>query len=240
MRGRFGATAADTSTLPWALPVAVVLLALAGAGGRAGSLPLIRDEFDDTIFPVAAVAKARKARLEGRLFSEFAWGGYLVYAWPEQKIFIDGGTDFFGEDLFREYGTIKQMAPGWRNKMSQRDISLMLLRRESTLAHELARDGRWSLWHCDSLAVLFRRSPDVPVITPASADSAERTLDACAKRPHTRSATPTSDTPQGSGAWRRTAASTPRSAARASLISQGDEPVSERGSCPRCGLTNSR
>lgn len=240
VRGRFAATARETSTVPWALPVAVVLVVLAGAGGRAGSLSLIRDEFDATIFPVAAVAEARQARLEGRLFSEFAWGGYLVYAWPEQKIFIDGGTDFFGEELFREYAAIKQMAPGWRTKLSERGISLMLLRRESTLAHELARDGRWSLWHCDSLAALFRRAPDVPVVTPASADSAERTLDACATRPHTRSATATSDTPQGSGTWRRTAASTSRSLARASLINQGDEVVSDRGSCPGVALINTR
>lgn len=240
VRARFAATARETSTVPWTLPVAVALVVLAGAGGRAGSLSLIRDEFDATIFPVDAVAKARKARLEGRLFSEFAWGGYLVYAWPEQKIFIDGGTDFFGEDLFREYATIKQMAPGWRTKLSQRDISLMLLRRESTLAHELARDGRWSLWHCDSLAALFRRSRDVPVITPASADSAERTLYACAGRPHARSATATSETPQGSGAWRRTAASTSRSLARVSLISQGDEVVSDRGSGPGRALINRR
>lgn len=183
VRARFASTAGQTSTLPWALPIAGLLAGLAVAGGRVGSLQLIRDEFDGTIFPVAAVAKARSEHLEGRLFSEFAWGGYLVYAWPEQKIFIDGGTDFFGEDLFREYGTIKQMGPGWRDLLAKRDISLMLLRRESTLTHEMARDGRWNLWYCDSLAVMLRRSPATSAVTPAGADSAEHALDACARRP---------------------------------------------------------
>lgn len=229
VRGRFETTARDTSTLPWALPMAVLLAGLAVAGGRVGSLQLIRDEFDGTIFPVAAVAKARKEHLEGRLFSEFAWGGYLVYAWPEQKIFIDGGTDFFGEDIFREYGTIKQMTPGWRDRLAKRDISLMLLRRESTLAHEMARDGRWNLWYCDSLAVLLRRSPATSAMTPAVADSAEHALDTCGTRDHTRSATATSDTPQGSDTCRKTAASAASSAARASFISQGDDSISDRG-----------
>lgn len=183
VRGRFAATASEASTLPWVIPIASLVSGLALAGGRVGSLQLIRDEFDGTIFPIAAVAKARNEHLEGRLFSEFAWGGYLAYAWPEQKIFIDGGTDFFGEDLFREYGTIKQMTPGWRDQLAKHDISLMLLRRESTLAHEIARDGRWTLWYCDSQAVMLRRSPDTSAVTPAGADSAEHALDACGRRP---------------------------------------------------------
>jgi hypothetical protein len=183
VRGRFETTATRTSSLPWALPIAVLLCWVAAAGGRIGSLQLIWDRFDGTVFPVAAVAKARAEHLGGRLFSDFVWGGYVEYAWPEQKIFIDGGTDFFGEDVFREYASIKGLTPGWRDLLARRDISLMLLRRESTLAHEIARDGRWGLWYCDSLAVLLRRSPTTSVLTPAGADSAEQALDACARRP---------------------------------------------------------
>ena len=183
VRGRFALTARQTTTLPWVIPVAALLALLGASGGQIGSAQVIRNEFDARIFPVATVAKARQAQLDGRLFSEFAWGGYLVYAWPEQKIFIDGGTDFFGEDLFREYGTIKQMEPGWRDRLTSRDISLMLLRRESALAHEMARDGRWNLWYCDSLAVMLRRSPGSSAMCPGVADSTEDALDACARRP---------------------------------------------------------
>jgi hypothetical protein len=183
VRGRFETTAAQTSSLPWALPVAVLLCWVAAAGGRIGSVQLISKRFDGTVFPVAAVAKARHEHLGGRLFNDFAWGGYVGYAWPEQKIFIDGGTDFFGEDVFRDYAKIKGLSPGWRDLLARRDISLMLLRRESTLAHEIARDGRWSLWYCDSLAVMLRRSPTTAAVTPAGADSAEHALGACARRP---------------------------------------------------------
>ena len=59
---------------------------LAGARGRLGARRVIADHFDSTIFPVAAVQHAREERLQGRIFSEFTWGGYVVYAWPEQKI----------------------------------------------------------------------------------------------------------------------------------------------------------
>jgi hypothetical protein len=182
VRGRFESTAGLTVTLPWALPAGALLAVLFVTGGRIGSLQLVRNDFDETVFPVAAVAYARNAQLKGRLFSEFAWGGYLVYAWPEQKVFIDGGTDFFGEALYREFSKIKQMAPGWRHLLNKWDISLMLLQRQSPLAHESARDLSWILRYCDSLATIFQRSPATLSVTAAATDSAEHVLDSCGSR----------------------------------------------------------
>jgi len=179
VRGRFESTARNTATLAWILPVGAFLAVLVMTGGRLGSLQLIRGEFDRTVFPLDAVAHARREQMEGRMFSEFTWGGYLVYAWPEQRIFIDGGTDFFGEELFREFSKIKQLAPGWRDLLNKWDISLMLLQRQSPLAHEIARDPRWIVQYCDSLATLLHRSPAILPVTPARADSAEHALDSC-------------------------------------------------------------
>ena len=183
VRGRFESTAGSTSTLSWILAATLLLVLLASSRGRVGSVQLIRDEFDGSVFPVRAVAEGRRQHLEGRLFSEFAWGGYLLYAWPGQKIFIDGGTDFFGEDIFREYVRIKQMNHGWRSLLAQRGISSMLLEREKPFTYELARGGGWLLWYCDSLAVVFRRSTSTSRVTPASADSIEQVLNRCGERP---------------------------------------------------------
>jgi hypothetical protein len=183
VRSRFETTARTTSTLPWVISITALLTVLAWRGGHVGSLQLIRDEFDGTVFPLAAVEHARNQQLQGRLFSEFAWGGYLLYAWPEQKIFIDGGTDFFGEDTFREYVRIKQMSPGWRDLLASREISLILLERERPLTYEIGRDPTWLLWYCDSLAVMFRRSEKTSAMSPAMPDSVERALHGCARRP---------------------------------------------------------
>jgi hypothetical protein len=185
LRASFEITAATTRTLPWVVPVAALLVLLAAARGRVGSLQLIRNEFAPDVFPVAAVTAARSHRLEGQLFSEFAWGGYVLYAWPEQRIFIDGGTDFFGEDVFRQYVQIKQMSPGWRDVLDQYRISLMLLERDRPFTYELARGGGWLLWYCDSLAVVLRRSRTVTTGVAATADSAEHILRACATHPVT-------------------------------------------------------
>ena len=184
VRGRFETTARSTATLPWMIPVVLLMVTLALGRGRLGSAQLIRDEFDATVFPVVAVSRARNHELKGRIYHEFAWGGYLLYAWPQQRIYIDGGTDFFGEDLFREYSMIKGMAPGWRDRLAARDISLLLLRQESPLSHQIARDGTWTMWYCDSLAVLFRRS-EAATESVRSADSAEHVLNSCSQRAST-------------------------------------------------------
>jgi hypothetical protein len=184
VRARFETTAQSTATLIWMIPAVVLIVTLALGRGRLGSAQLIRDEFDATVFPVAAVSRAREHELKGRLYHEFAWGGYLLYAWPQQRIYIDGGTDFFGEDLFREYSMIKGMAPGWRDRLRAHDISLLLLRREAPLSHQIARDGTWNMWYCDSLAVMFRRS-EAASGARGSANSAEDDLSACARRAST-------------------------------------------------------
>jgi hypothetical protein len=185
VRERFETTARSTATVPWMIPAVLLMVVLALVRGRLGSGQLIRDEFDATVFPVAAVSRARDHELKGRLYHEFAWGGYLLYAWPQQRIYIDGGTDFFGEDLFREYSMIKGMEPGWRDRLRAHDISLLLIRRESPLSHQLARDGTWTIWYCDNVAVVFRRSEAAGREGGSSANPAEDELNACASRAST-------------------------------------------------------
>jgi len=140
-----------------AVAVSVLLAALAAAGGSVAGIAIIPDRFDAKAFPVRAVAEARQAGLQGHMFSNFIWGGYLMHEWPEQPVFIDGGTDHYGEKLFNEYIQVWNLDPGWRQVMKHWDIALVLIPPNSRLADELVRDQGWLTWHCDSTAVLLRR-----------------------------------------------------------------------------------
>jgi hypothetical protein len=139
---------------------AVLLLALALAGGTIAGAAVVPDRFDEKAFPVRAVAEARADHLEGRIFNNFIWGGYLLYAWPEQRVFIDGGTDHYGEKLFNEYIRVANLEPGWRDILKRWDIELALLPPDSRLADELVHDGAWRPWFCDSVSVILRRPAD--------------------------------------------------------------------------------
>jgi hypothetical protein len=158
-RAAFGRAAAVGRTLPLVLVTVAVLLLLAAADGRVLGRQLIPNRFSPSVFPVAAVERARKERLDGPLFHNFVWGGYLLYAWPEQKVFIDGGTDFYGGRHLREFIDIYTLQPGWRGRLDHWGIRLAILPARDVIAHELVREPDWRVWSCDSTAVVLRRAP---------------------------------------------------------------------------------
>jgi hypothetical protein len=151
------AGAAGGRTWPWVLPVVGLLLLLALAHGRLRTIQLVPNAFSTSAFPVEAIAQARAARLGGRIYTQFTWGGYQLYAWPEQKVFIDGGTDFYGETVLTDYLEIWTLQPGWREKLAGWDISVAILPIRSALAAELTREPGWTEWHRDSTATVLIR-----------------------------------------------------------------------------------
>jgi hypothetical protein len=138
---------------------ALLLAGVAAAGGRVAGVAVVPDGFDPRAFPVAATAEARRAGLQGRMFNHFIWGGYLLHAWPEQRVFIDGGTDHYGEKLFNEYIQVWNLDPGWREVLARHRVDLTVLPPGSRLADELVRHEGWRQWYCDSTAVILRRAP---------------------------------------------------------------------------------
>lgn len=174
LRGIFARDARRGSNRVFMAGVGTALAAVALLHGRVGRWQAVPDRLDPRIFPVGAVAWARAQGLGGRVFHEFIWGGYILYAWPEQLVFIDGGTDFYGPALMRTYLQVVGAQPGWRDTLSARDVSLVLLPAHAPVVAELARDGGWRVRYCDSTAALLQRSPE------AAGGPETRRLAACA------------------------------------------------------------
>lgn len=161
LRAAFGEAERMAAPGAWSGLGATLLAAVALNGGRVGGTRLLENRFDPRVFPVEAVRGARAAGLEGRLFNEISWGGYLLYAWPEQKVFIDAQTDFYGEELSREYVVLRGSQPGWELRLHERMVQLVLLPREAPLAHALAA-GAWETIETQGPAILLRRPRETP------------------------------------------------------------------------------
>jgi hypothetical protein len=154
----------------WPLAAVVAMAILARATKRTDPSPdhfglgseVLPSTFNPDVFPVRAVTAARTAGLTGRLFHEFTWGGYILYAWPEQRVFIDGQTDFYGDSITREFTKIIGATPGWKRKLDTWKIDLALLATESPLAEALVHEHGWRPVYCDSTAVIFRRDDSAP------------------------------------------------------------------------------
>jgi hypothetical protein len=139
---------------PWFAALALVF-ALSGrvlAGG-----PLAPGSFDARKFPVEAVRRARAAGLQGNLYNHFVWGGYLLYAWPEQRIFIDGMTDFLGDDVLRSYMKVEQLDAGWAGELDRFGVTIVIVPPRARLPAALLERDAWRVWHEDATAVILVR-----------------------------------------------------------------------------------
>jgi hypothetical protein len=160
----FRASFARAAARPWrwGLAAALVLLlsAVAVLEDRTGRPGLMPREFDARIFPRELVAEARAAGVQGRLYNQFLWGGWLLYAWPEQKVFIDGGTDFYGEDLLYDYLSAWTIQPDWRERLEKWRVGWVLVDAGSPLAGVLAHEPGWSRWGAAGIGALYCRTAE--------------------------------------------------------------------------------
>jgi hypothetical protein len=157
--GRMRAEFARSDAPGWRVgAVATALLALVLlADSRVHQVNLVPDEFSPDVFPAAAVAHAREAGLDGKLLSEWTWGGYVLKHWPGQLLFVDSMADFFGDELVREYMDLHHARPGWEDRLASRDFSLALFPPDVPLVGVLRQNTAWYVAHEDEVAVLLVR-----------------------------------------------------------------------------------
>jgi hypothetical protein len=169
IRAVFDRDAKTGRTLPYVLATLAAFGFLFAGHGKALGVTVVPDAVSPEVFPVNVVKRARAEHLKGRMYNNFTWGGYLIYAWPEQLVFIDGGTDFYGADLARTWIDIASRAPYWRDSLTRLDVTLVLMPTSSGLVHDLLREPGWRLHDCDATAALLERSGGTA--RPAQADS---------------------------------------------------------------------
>ena len=88
----------------------------------------------------------------------FPWGGYLLFRlWPEYRVFIDGQTDFYGEDLTRTYEKILTLDEGWKFWLDKYQINWVIFPQDSRLIMALRQDPGWECLYEDHLATICLR-----------------------------------------------------------------------------------
>lgn len=142
-------------------PVILVGLVVIGLyGGAALDFSGAGDRFDARVFPVAAVDWMQSHPPEGQGFNYFPWGGYLLYRlWPEQRVFIDGQTDFYGEELTRQYEQVLTLSQGWEQVFRQYHIRWVLMPADEPLTSHLKDSPGWQVDYQDETAVLLVMVP---------------------------------------------------------------------------------
>jgi hypothetical protein len=106
--------------------------------------------------PVAAVDFIRKSGLSGPLLNHYQWGGYLLWALPEQKVFIDGRADIYDwTGVLREYSRWNALLEDPRRLLEKYRIRYCLLKKDAPIARVLPYLPGWRQVYADHAAVIF-------------------------------------------------------------------------------------
>lgn len=116
------------------------------------------NNFDPHVFPVRAVDWLEENPQKGNMFNEFNWGGYLLFRlFPNQLVFIDSQTDFYGEALVRDYSQIISTENDWVKKLDEFKIEWVIVKSGSALAQSLESQYHWRVLYQDETAIVLRR-----------------------------------------------------------------------------------
>lgn len=163
--------------------IAFSILVFVGEGVM--ELTIAKRLSEEKFYPKKAVEFLKRKNYSGRLFSEYGWGGYLIWKYPEKKVYIDGRMSNFvfqapkGEsgyvfkeylelnkgqrtinEVFRKYKVETVLLPDDEQETKVSKLFGWLMRssnQEKSFTKRLKKAG-WVSVYRDSLSVVYRKS----------------------------------------------------------------------------------
>ena len=109
-------------------------------------------------FPARAVSYLKQHPVAGPMYNTYGFGGYLIWALPERKVFIDGRGDLYElGGAFGDYLEIAHLRPAAFALLKAYGIQSCLLERSEPLATVLAAMPEWQTAYSDDGSVLYVR-----------------------------------------------------------------------------------
>jgi len=109
--------------------------------------------------PVKALSFIRRSGLSGRMLNDYNYGGYLIWAAPERKVFADGRGDVYEwTGVFADYmkfATLRE-DPGFL--LDKYRIDYCLLNRDAAVLRVMRLLPGWKPVYSDDMSAVFVRS----------------------------------------------------------------------------------
>jgi hypothetical protein len=113
----------------------------------------------DEASPVKAVEFIKAHHLSGPMLNDYLYGGYLIWAAPENPVFIDGRADVFEwTGVFEEFGRWATLRDNPNALLDKYKIEFCLLTRGSPMLVVLPLLPHWKLAYSDSNSAIFVRT----------------------------------------------------------------------------------
>jgi len=116
-----------------------------------------RAVYDPAKYPTGALQVLRGGEFARSVFTDDEWGDYLIYQLPpEQKVFVDGRFDLYGEKFTETYIDLLGAKYGWQETLNKYGVDTVLLPIDTPLVGALKESSRWRPVYDDGLAIVFR------------------------------------------------------------------------------------
>jgi hypothetical protein len=109
--------------------------------------------------PVKALSFIRHSALSGRMLNDYNYGGYLIWAAPERKVFADGRGDVYEwTGVLRDYMKFATVHEDPRLLLNKYRIDYCLLNRDAAMSRVMGLLPGWKSVYSDDMSVVFVRS----------------------------------------------------------------------------------
>jgi hypothetical protein len=147
----FSETDASAKGYFWPAMAIFLVILLAAKGSFTHS-------FDDKKKPIAAAEFLEQEFIKGNMFNEYEFGDYIIYRnFPKYKVFIDGRSDMYGVELFKEYYKVRNFETGWEEIIEKHKINWIIFNSKSKFSRYLIQNKDWNLIYSDQVANIFVR-----------------------------------------------------------------------------------
>jgi len=115
-------------------------------------------DFPKEKFPVAIAAKHHDLLVRSRVFTSDQWADYLIYHnYPQQKVFLDGRSDYFGPKIADDYLHLLGGRLGWDKVFDTYRFDVAMIPSGWALAALLEHDSRWELVEKTDQVLLYKK-----------------------------------------------------------------------------------
>ena len=155
-RGLLGMTVAGGLFLGWLGPDHIQHVAQAGLQPE--------KYYEQTSYPIEAIQWVRNHRdqLGHRLFNDYAYGGFLLWWLPGEKVFIDGRMPAWRiEDrwIVNDYAAVALRNPPMLTVFEKYAVDWAIVGRDTVLDRTLAHQTMWTRTYDDAKVAIYIRTP---------------------------------------------------------------------------------
>ncbi len=120
-------------------------------------------DFPALRFPVKMIGENAKRIGGQRVLTTDEWADYLLYRfYPNQRVYFDGRSDFYGPVVGKEYVRLTGGGHDWNTILDKHDFRTALLPLDSAITTLLKTHPRWRVVADDGKSLIFERIAPAP------------------------------------------------------------------------------